>query len=77
MITPADDIRLTKAKDVKEGDWIDLEGCEFVSADNPIFEFEFVEVLEVAQETADCTAITFNFDIVGFPSEYELSVRKY
>jgi hypothetical protein len=68
-----------KAKDVKEGDRLDLEGDQFAdpngngigeSGDFYAFEFELAEVEEVERETADCIVIHTSLGSFGFPPDH-------
>lgn len=66
---------LTKAKDLKVGDFIDLEGDPYADphSDNDYFRSEFVQVVEVTPETDDCVAVGIEgFDLVGFPVGHEI-----
>lgn len=67
------------AKDVKEGDLVDLEGDTYADPDrdHPAFESEFQTVMEVEHETPECVAIGFDgFDVVGFPVDHVLKVKR-
>ncbi|AXK43829.1 hypothetical protein [Erythrobacter aureus] len=70
--------RLVAAKNIREGDVLDLEGDEF--ADRPTddhannFEYEYQPVHEVERETADCIRIGGDGWLVGFPEDHLLKV---
>lgn len=51
-----------KVSDLREGDKVDLESCPYLHH-YPIAEFEYVEVVEVTQETPTC--IVVGYDGVG------------
>ena len=76
----ADDYVMIPAKEVKEGDFVDLEGDAYADAHNEGaqygFEFSYAIVQRVEQETPECVRIDFDHDSVGFPSDHMLKVAK-
>lgn len=67
---------MKKASDLIIGDYVDLEGDKYAGYD-PLFEYEYVEVVSIDRETSNCIAIGFEgFDIVGFPPDHLVKVRK-
>lgn len=64
--------------DLQEGDLVDLEGDPYADPrrDHPEFEFEYQEVLTVEQETPECVAVGFDFDVIGFPTNHVLTVME-
>ncbi len=71
-------LRLVAAKDIREGDVLDLEGDKYAdqpSADHANnFEYEYQPVHEVERETADCIRIGGDGWLVGFPENHLLTV---
>ena len=66
-----------KIKELKVGDFIDLEGDEYADPDAEItaFQFLYAQVAAVETETVDCIAISIEgVDTFGFPPDHE--VRK-
>jgi hypothetical protein len=67
-----------KAKDLKAGDLVDLEGDAYADPnhDNWRYSIEHGEVETVEWETQECVAVYFtNGSVVGFPPDHELRVR--
>jgi hypothetical protein len=63
---------------IQIGDLIDLKGDCFADPNgaHTQFESEYVQVVSVEIETADCIAIGFEgFDLVGFPHDHLLNVH--
>lgn len=68
---------MTRAKNVKVGDLVDLEGDEYADPgnDQPYLQDQYVEVIEVEQETPECVLIAFEgYGLVGFPTLHKLNV---
>ncbi len=65
-----------KAKDIEIGALVDLEGNIFADPkrQNPVFECEYQEVIEIELETPECVLIHFAGASVGFPVDHELSI---
>ena len=62
-----------KAKDIKVGMQLDLEGdCWADGADEPSLDlkFEYADVLAVERETPDCIRVETNVVTVGFPLDH-------
>jgi len=67
-----------KVKDLRIGDYTDLEGDEYADPDKDpgkCFAYEWEPVTEVEFETPQCVAVSFEFDTVGFPPEHILEVK--
>jgi len=67
--------QLTKVKDLKEGDLIDLEGDIYADPKHDRLEFQclacFVETVE--PETPDCVAVWIEgLDCFGFPPDHRV-----
>ena len=71
-------MKTVPAKELQVGDYVDLEGCPYVNADDhPSVLFELAAVTGVEQETEACTAVTFEgLDTFGLPSNYRLLTRR-
>lgn len=75
-----EDPMMIRARDIREGDVLDLEGDPF--ADCPLrdhtntFEFEYQEVHEVTEETPNCILIGGDGWLVGFPPDHRIAVVK-
>jgi hypothetical protein len=68
-----EDIQLVPARDVREGDMIDLEGDPFADdGQHPEHEFEFAIVEGSELETPECIRIDFDSTSVGFPPDHML-----
>lgn len=70
---------ILEAKDLIEGDLVDLEGDMFAdpNKNNVSFKYDFQEVAEINWENPNCVAIGFKgFDIVGFPPWHKLYVTR-
>lgn len=71
------DTRDVAAKDIKEGDLVDLQGDRYADpkGEHTWLEFEFVRVLDVTHEGSECIAVAFDgFNVVGFPQSHNLKV---
>lgn len=67
---------IVKAKDLREGDYVELEGGPYF-ADEPSIEFEYGVVEEIIPETPTCIAICFeNAGVAGYhPDQEFLTLR--
>lgn len=66
---------LIRAKDLRPGDLIDLEGCPYVSDEAGMYEYVYATVHELEQETPDCVCIYVDNHAFGVPSDYEFYVE--
>ena len=72
-------IQLFRIDQLQEGDLVDLEKDPFADpkGDHPQFEDELYKVVDITVETPNCIAIAFEgFDIVGFPPDHLVKVRR-
>ena len=67
---------MTRARDLKEGDLVDLEGDGFADPDkeNEAFVYGFQRVEGSELETPECLRIDFEGVSVGFPPDHWLRV---
>lgn len=66
--------------DLREGWQVDLAGDPYADPDrdHPAFESEFETVWTApVVESAECIAVGFGFDVVGFPPDHRVPVRVY
>lgn len=66
---------LTPVEELREGDLVDLEGDPFADTSDEahsILQYSLVQVEKVEQETAECTAVWFEHDAVGFPHGHQV-----
>jgi len=69
----ASETEFVNVRDLREGDYVDLEGDKYADPNNsPFLQSEYVIVAEnPKQETENCVAVGFeSFDVVGFPSDH-------
>ena len=67
---------IKKAKDIKVGDMVDLSSCPYLNK-HASADFEYAEVVEVEQETPNCTRISYDgIDSVGYKPDQELVVSQ-
>lgn len=67
----------TPVKDVKVGDFLELQGDAYADPkkDNTVYEFEYCLVEEIEQETISCICLYFdNSNPVGFPPDHLVKV---
>ncbi len=68
------DYKKVKAKNLKEGDRVDLKSCPYLK-NHPSAEYELAIVEEVERETDGCVAIYYSdINAVGYDPEVELLV---
>ena len=69
---------MMKAKDLKEGDLVDLESCPYVTKEkHPIIEFELATVVHVERESFECVAIGYEgIDVIGYSPDQLLKVKR-
>lgn len=64
---------MTKVRDLKEGDLVDMEHLPGIDYHDQLAEFEYGVVDTVEQETPDCFVVHFtNLTSCGFPPDYEV-----
>ena len=70
-------VQLVKVKDLKEGDWVDLENDPYADplGEVVLLECEFQVVSTIEQETPDCVCVYFADFVCGFPPEHEVKVE--
>lgn len=70
---------MTRPLDLRAGDMVDLEGDPYADPDHDIqsFQFLYMEVTVVEQETPECVRVNFaDWDSCGFPVDHELTRRE-
>lgn len=68
------------ASELRIGDLVDLEGNLYADPDgtSDLLRFELVEVVSVEREEPWCVAVGFEgFDVVGFPPDTLLKMRRF
>ena len=68
-----------RVADLRVGDLVDLAGDKYADdgTNDATLAFEYVEVVEVVQETPTCVAVGFEgFDVVGFPPDHVVKVYR-
>jgi hypothetical protein len=68
---------MVKVKDLRERDYVDLEGDPYADpqSDKPEYEFEYAIVAGIERETPTCVRVDFETgNSVGFPPDHEVDV---
>lgn len=70
------DLAMVAVRDLHPGDKLDLEGDPVADPQNdkPELEYEYVTVVAVEQETADCIRVDGDNVSCGFPPDHEVQV---
>ena len=65
-----------QAQHLTPGMLVDLEGDPYADPDhnNPGLQYEYAVIQHVEPETAECVAVYFDFDVVGFPLAHDVKV---
>lgn len=66
-----------RVADLTVGDLLDLAGDPYADPDPAVvssLEFEYVEVLGIERETAECIRVDTNVDSYGFPPNHTVTV---
>lgn len=73
-LTP--DTETVKVSELVEGDAVDLKSCPYTK-DNPIAEFEYIEVSYIEQESDQCIAVGLEgVDTVGYSPNQQLVIKR-
>lgn len=69
--------RLIPVERLKVNDLCDLTGDKYADdGTNAVVEYEYIPVVGLPkQETPDCVAVPFDFDVVGFPTGHQVKTR--
>lgn len=67
-------MKMVRADELREGDWVDLEGDPFADPnhDKPELEYEYAKVVEYELETPECLCVYFENIAIGFPPSHTL-----
>ena len=66
----------TPVRDLKVGDYVDLEGDQYAAEDDDVWCFLFAEVAGIEVETPECIRVDFDGYSYGFPTDHIVNVHK-
>jgi hypothetical protein len=72
---PNADEQICLARDLREGDLVDLESCPYCH-DEPNAEYEYAEVCEIERESPDCIAVGYAWTGAGYDPMTPLIIKR-